>query len=206
AARSETAGQVRLREAGFEDHPQIALLESRYGLESKSYEDWRHLWLGNPLYREMQPGWPIGWVLEDENGRIVGSMSNIPLPYEFEGTRVLAATGRAWAAEPAFRSASLLLLEHLIHQDRIDVYVNNTVSAEASAAVDALDCSPVPVGQWNEAAFWITNHQGFFEDILVRKCGALAKPLSYPIAAAACLKDWLTGKNPREGNVEVQSC
>ena len=59
----------QLRSACFEDYPQIALLEYRFGLAelgSKSYNRWAHLWHGNPLYRKLEPDWSIGWVLEDE--------------------------------------------------------------------------------------------------------------------------------------------
>src|SRR5262245_22421281 len=91
---------ARLRAARFQDYQQIALLEARHGLGTlaeKSYERWMHLWKGNPAYRERQSDWTIGWVLEAENGRIVGSMTNVPLLYEFQGKRVLAASGRSWA-------------------------------------------------------------------------------------------------------------
>src|SRR5436190_1382037 len=72
-----TPSPAKFREAVFADHAQIAHLESRYGLTPKSYEAWSHLWLANPLYRTFRQDWPIGWVLEDDDGRIVGSMGNI---------------------------------------------------------------------------------------------------------------------------------
>src|SRR5213594_3423100 len=104
---------AKLREATFKDYEQIALLESRFGLgtlESKSYERWVHLWKSNPLYRELEPGWSIGWVLEDENRKIVGSIGNIPLSYELQGRRILAASGRAWVAERLYRGPLSLSL------------------------------------------------------------------------------------------------
>ena len=70
----------KVRAATFEDYSQTASLEARFGLDARSYEEWSHLWRGNPVYRELQPGWSIGWVLEDEGRKIVGSMANIPLP------------------------------------------------------------------------------------------------------------------------------
>jgi hypothetical protein len=193
----------RLRAASFKDHEQIALLESRYGLVSKSYEEWSHLWLGNPLYRELRAGWSIGWVLEDENKQIVGSMANIPLPYEFERRRILVASGHNWVAEPAYRSASLLLLDHVINQRDVDLYVNNTVSAASTAAVSTFGCSRVPVGQWDTSVLWITHYQSFFELRLVRKNCPFATPLSYALSAAVFLRDRLTTTALREGDVEV---
>jgi hypothetical protein len=52
----------QLREASFEDHGRIVLLESQYGLQSKSYEEWKHLWTGNPAYIQLGKQRPIGWV------------------------------------------------------------------------------------------------------------------------------------------------
>src|SRR5690348_13379867 len=68
-----------IRPASFDDYHQIASLESRYGIEPRTYSDWTHLWLGNPVYRELHPDWNIGWVVEDNRKQIVGSVGNVPL-------------------------------------------------------------------------------------------------------------------------------
>ena len=69
--------KAKVRQASFEDYQQIASLESRYGM-ARSVDHWTHLWLGNPLYRELEAGWPIGWVVEDDNKQIVGTMEIFP--------------------------------------------------------------------------------------------------------------------------------
>jgi len=219
----------KLREARFEDYDQIAGLESRFGLTAKPYGEWVHLWQGNPLYRELKPDWPIGWVLEDEDGKIVGSMGNIPSLYELDGRRILVASGRSWVAELAYRSASLSLLDNLLRQRNVDLYLNNTVSHNSVAAVTALECSRVPVGIWDEVAYWITNYLGCFQDMVAMKNyrltrpfafpswegswtrlksmrARLSKPLSYPLSAAAFLKDHLAKTSLRESDVQVQVC
>src|SRR5258705_5261142 len=63
SSRAKTS--LLMREAKFEDYPQITALEAKYGLEVKSYEDWKHLWSNNLVCREYQERLPIGWVLED---------------------------------------------------------------------------------------------------------------------------------------------
>jgi hypothetical protein len=196
----------KLREATFKDYEQIARLGSRYGLEAKSYEQWSHLWLGNPLYRELQAGWSIGWVLEDDNKQVVGSMGNIPLLYEFEGRRILASSGRGWVAEPEYRSASLILLEHVINQPHVDLHVNNTVNAASAPAVNAFQCTRVPVGVWDASAFWITGYKGFMQSLLMRRHYPLARLLSYPLAAAVFLQERLRRKGLGAGDVEVELC
>ena len=203
---AQPGGTPTIREASFADYQEISALESRYGLGPRSYEEWSHLWLNNPLYYELQQDWTIGWVLEDANKHVVASVSNIPLSYEFQGRRILAATGRAQVAEPEYRSASMLLLDRLINQRNIDLYLNNTMTAEAAASFSVFECPRVPVGVWDESAFWITCYAGFFESLLARKKYPLARLLSFPLAAVASFKDKVGSSTLRENDVEVTVC
>ena len=123
---------------------------------------------------------------------------------EFEGRRILAATGRAQVADPEYRSATLLLLDRLINQRDVDLYLNNTMTAEAAASFSMFACPRVPVGMWDESAFWITNYQGFMESLLTRKNYPLARRLSYPLSAVAFFKDKFAAQALREGDVEVK--
>jgi hypothetical protein len=195
-----------LREASFEDYPQIALLEARHGFREKSYEEWSHVWLANPLFRELQGRWPIGWVLEDGDHHIVASLGSIPRLYELEGRRLVAAASRFWVADAGYRSAALLLLDRLINRSGADLFLSNTVSAASAAAVDSFDCRRVPVGVWNESAFWITNYRGFVESLLTLRRYPLARLLSYPLSAVFFLKDQLTRPPVDTSDVEVKAC
>ena len=228
-SRTKPKRAPKLREARLEDYEQIAALESRFGLTAKPYNEWVHLWQGNPVYRELKTDWPIGWVFEDQDGKIVGSVGNIPLLYELDGRRILVASSRSWVADVEYRSVSLLLLDNLIRQRQVDLFLSNTVGDKAVAAITAYGCSPIPVGIWDEVAYWITNYRGFFESIVAMKNyrltrpfafpswegswtrlkalrARLSKPLSYPLSAAAFLKDRLAKTSVREGEVEVKPC
>lgn len=199
--------KVRFRAACLQDYPQIAALESKFGLDTKSYEDWSHLWTDNPVYRELRSDWAIGWVLEDADKQIVGSIGNIPLLYEFEGKRVLAASGRGWVAQPEYRSLSLGLLDSVVNQSGVDLYVNNTVSLASLASVLAFQCLRAPTGVWDQSAFWITNYIGFTRSFLSGKCTVKRlKPLSGPLSVSLRLKDLLRQRNLRQGQTEVREC
>lgn len=198
--------RARLRTATFDDYQQISDLEARHGMGQVTQAEWMHLWTANPLYRELQKDWDIGWVVEDENGSVVGSLGNVPLPYECGGKRIVAASGRALVTEPAYRSASLLLLDKLIHQPGVDLYLNNTVSSAAAPSFAGFECQRVPVGVWDRAAFWITNRQSFFEQFLYSRAPAFARMLSYPISALDFLHDKLRGESWRARGVEVTIC
>ncbi len=226
---SKKKAAVKVRAASLSDYEQITALESRYRLPSRNYDDWRHLWLNNPVYRELEGDWPIGWVLENEDKQIVGSIGNIPSIYEFDGKRILVSSGANWVAEVAYRSASLQLLNNVIAQRYVDLYLNNTVNQNAWPAVTALGCSRVPAGVWDETAYWITNYRKFFQSVLGMKNYRLIKPLSYPpgggswtrpkvmrarlstplsypLSVVAFLRDRLAKTALRESDVEVKAC
>lgn len=204
--KKSAAQRPRLREATLDDHSQIAALESRYGLSAKNYEEWTHIHLDHPLQPADQRVWPIGWVIENENKEIVGSVGNVPLAYEFEGRKLLAVSGRALVVEPAYRSAALLLLDCLMNQRGVELFVTNAITPSSTPAFDAMGCLRVPVGEWDKSAFWITHRQGFLASLLSQKNIPCARPLSYPLAAAAYLKDAFSTTAPRAGDFEVQPC
>jgi hypothetical protein len=195
-----------LRQASLDDYHQIASLEAAHGLSIKSFDEWAHLHLCNPLNIEGQAGCPIGWVIESDDKEIVASVGNILLPYEFDERRILAATGRGLVASHAYRSASLLLLDQLINQPGVDLFLTNALTPASDQSFSALGCERVPVGEWDRSAFWITNYQGFMESALIMKNSAVARLLSYPLAPAAFLKDWLTNPGLRETDAEIQAC
>ena len=184
---------VRLRELSLEDYPQIVALESQYGLGSLSYDQWSHVWLNNPAYRELRNNWPIGWVLEDEKKQIVGSQGNIPLWYEFRRKRIIAASGRATVVDAPYRGYALWLLTAFFGQQNAELCFDTTANYEAARDNEALGAPRVPVGAWDRNVFWITNYQGFLSSWLKgkmpEKMQPLVQPWCYPLAAALFLKD-----------------
>ncbi len=201
----EARRRLKMRAATFRDYSQIADLESRFGLDPRPYDEWTHLWQANPMYAACKDSWEIGWVVEDDEPRIVASLGNIPLCYEFAGREIVAATGRGLVAEPAYRSAAVLLLGRVIQQPGIDLYVNTTIGTTSAPSFAAFECRRVPVGIWDQAAFWIPQRRVFFERVLDQKNRVIAKPLSYPLAAGAFVWERIT-KRSHTFDAEVASC
>jgi hypothetical protein len=199
---------VRIREASFEDYSQIVALESKYGLETKTYEEWKHLWSSNPAYSQYQKSLPIGWVLEGEDRTIVGSLGNIPLFYEFEGRRLLASVAHAWVTDTRYRGYSVFLLEQYFSQKVVDLFLNATVGPLASESFAVFESLPAPAGAWDRSAFWITNYQGFLEGWLATKAFPFAKPLSYVLSVGLFVKDTLARRQLRQHDtgVKVELC
>jgi hypothetical protein len=153
-AAPETRPKPRLRVASFDDYEQIAVVTIANGLSAKSREQWLRLWLGNPAYEQL-PNWPIGWVLEDTSGRIVGSLENVPCLYRLEGRTYVGAFGRGWAVDEPYRVCALRLLSTQMRQPGVDLLLTSTASPRTTALLTRRGWSQVPAGQWDRSAFWL---------------------------------------------------
>jgi hypothetical protein len=180
---------LKLREARFEDYSQVLALASKNHLYVESYPEWTHLWTNNPAYREIKDRFPMGWVLENDRGEISGYLGNIPLNYELQGKRILAAATRAWVVDTVCRPYSPLLLGTFFQQRNVDLFLNTTVSSEAAAAYSIFQGIRMPVGAWDRSLYWITHHQGFAESFLRTRGVAMAEPLSYPLSLGIFIRD-----------------
>jgi amino acid adenylation domain-containing protein len=205
AKKTTKSAAPRLREATFEDHPQIAALESRYGLQPKKYEEWIDLWNGNPAYQQASR-WPIGWVCENADHEIVGSIANIPLIYEFDDEPLRVATSRSLVVDSRYRPYSFALLSEFFNQPNVDLFLNTTVNAKASKLQEMFQCLRVPAGDWDRSSFWITNYRAFTMSFLNKRELRGAPGLSYPLSAGLFLRDALTGRalHSRRNGVEVR--
>ncbi len=192
-ANGTSAQSVTVREACFDDYQKIASLQARYDLQAGNYQEWSHLWINNPVYRGRE-WWPIGWVLEADNKDIVGYIGNIPLLYELQGKTLLTATGRAFVVDAQHRSHSFLLLDRYFRQPKVDLHLNTTVNAQAVSAYAIFRALRVPVGEWDQSAFWITHHRGFVKSLLKSRSTPLAGLLSFPISLAPRIRELFSPK------------
>jgi hypothetical protein len=180
---------INIREVSFDDYRGITLLESQYGLETKSYEEWTHLWDGNPACKERLTIWPKGWVLETDGKRVVGYLGNVPLSYQFEDQRIIAAAGHAWVVDPGYRNYAMLLLDAYFKQRNVDLYLCTSANRQSSGILSMFNSSRVPVGAWDRSIFWITHHGGFAASWITMKGVPLRRFLSCALSAALLKSD-----------------
>ena len=204
-ARESTKG-FKVRGTKFEDYEQIAALGERYGIRRRSSDEWRSFWAGNPAYRDLKSEWSIGWVIEDADRQIVASVENIPFWYYFGGRKILAASGRAQVAAPPYRSAVQWLLNKVINQPGVSLYLNATMSETALPSFSAFNCPRVPAGRWDESAFWILGYRGLSKSFLAGRNYPAPALLSFPVSMAVRARDLLAPSPVRESDVEVQDC
>lgn len=187
----------KLREACFDDFAQVAALANKCGLSFEDEADWQHLWKRNPAYEGI--GFPIGWVLEDADGRICGYLGNVPLNYELGGKRLLVSASRSWVVDRSRRRYSLMLLGPYYQQSNIDLFLSTSVNSQSGNASALFKNIRAPVGAWDRSMFWITHARGFAESFFTKKRWNFAKPFSYPVSLGLSLRDHVAGSGFRKG-------
>jgi hypothetical protein len=184
----------RFRLASLDDWARIAELEVSQELGSMPADDWRSLWLNNPLWPRVRQDWPVGWLLEDAAGRLVGSLVNIPALYTFRGRELICANGRGWAVKLEYRGFALQLMGEYFDQSTAELFINTTVAPNAAPMIGSLS-DRIPLGDFQTSAFWVTGYRGFAKSVLKKMYGRAAGLLAYPAAAALKLKDAMTARS-----------
>jgi hypothetical protein len=164
---SVTGAATRIRPASFDDYPAIAPLLEKYGLEAKPAQDWVRLWEGNPAFQPDRC--PIGWVLEDARDGIVGYAGNVPLAYEFRGSRLTAAATHAWVVDTAHRRSTFALVHNYFRQKNVDLLINASANYQAGRIFEAMHGHRVPAPQVETALFWVSDRSGFAASLLRQK-------------------------------------
>jgi hypothetical protein len=181
----------KVRRALIDDYYQIAALETKYGFPTKSYDEWMAFWQENPVCKQWDGQWPIGWVLETDSREIVGWIGNIPSAYRFNGRLLLAATGWNWVVHAPYQLGyGMLLVNSLLRQRHVDLFISNSLSPVCETFIRHLGFSRVPVGDWDKSVFWIANHRGFTPVALKMKSVPWPTIIGYPVSALLTCWDW----------------
>jgi len=206
--KGQTRRPPNLRQACLEDHRRIESLQFRNNVPSESQQDWERLWRGNPANDQLSGSYPIGWVLENDGGEIVGWLGNIPSAYQFRGRRLRAATPHSWVVDESYRGHGMLILNRFFRQPNVDLFLCTSISPRSEKFTRYMKVSKVPIGVWDRSAFWITNHQGFARIALTLKSFPLPKVTSLPVSAAFSFWDWCNDRQVRSRNssFEIELC
>ncbi|HEV1996245.1 MAG TPA: hypothetical protein VGR03_18065, partial [Candidatus Acidoferrum sp.] len=127
-----TFSPPKLRLLRFDDYEKTTEFLSANSFTTLPYEDWRGIWVDNPLWPCMGKDFPIGWVLETTAGEIVGILGSVPTLYKFRGDDLVSAVGRTWLVTAPYRGFALQLMDEYFSQPA-DLFINTTVSPDASA-------------------------------------------------------------------------
>jgi hypothetical protein len=183
-----------LRLASLDDCQRISQFEISQGLSGTPVDGWNNLWLNNPLWPRVRQDWPVGWLLENAEGHVAGSLVNFPMLYTFRGRELICANGRGWVVAPEFRGFALQLMSEYFDQPNPDLFINTTVGPLAEPIISILS-ERVPVGNFQTAPYWITGYRGVAKKALQKIHVPASGLFAYPAATALRLKDALTVKS-----------
>lgn len=130
----------------------------RNGLAVRDWESWRHLWLHADSALE-GASWTKGWLLEDSQGEVVGSLANIPQEYFWNGRRIVAACASQWAVDEAHRSQSVWLAARFFQQRGADLLLNTTANEAAGRVFAGLKAERPPSSACNQVRYWVTDYR-----------------------------------------------
>lgn len=194
-AAAPTVVQPKIREARVEDYKQIASVVQRNGLGFKSEEQWRHLWLENPVYQRLQDC-PIGWVAVMPDERIVGYLGNVVTGFSIQGEPVTCISSYALAVDPPYRRLAGFIGRRCRNQANAEMHIITSANSKSFAmAQGPMTGSKVPAGDWQHSVYWITNCHGFAASALAMK--NLPQIAAYPAGWAMRVRETLRGNRFR---------
>ncbi len=179
---------VRIRPASFEDAPAIRLLNQRNAMGDLDTVAWREGWEKYPFAAEFRDV-PIGWVLESDDGTIVGNLDNIQLLYEVGGGRIKGAVAAGWVVDPAHRGKSLQLLNAFLRQKSIDLCLVDSAAPATAQILTAMKIARIPLPDYGTPCFWAVRPRGFAGAALARRSVPAAKLLAWPAGLAVHARD-----------------
>ena len=152
---------VNLREATFADYDQIIKLESTQNLRVRNREEWSRMWLENPLYKELEGTWPIGWVLEDSGRPHRRHLRQSPAALCLPGTLAGRRHGTRLGCRRALPRHGLDTSRHLFQPAQrrpLSQYDRQRSRRRRLQCLRFNSC--VPAGDWTAASYWVDPSSG----------------------------------------------
>lgn len=180
---------VRVRPVAGADVPAILRVAERNGI-ALDLETWRSQWEKHPYAADFE-GIPTGWVLETDDGAIVGNLDNVHILYRFQGRRLRGVVAANWAVDLKHRGNALQLMTTFFRQKGVDLYLNVTATPTTSHFLTAMRVARIPIPGYDRPCFWAARPRGFAHAALRRKSIPGAAILAWPAGCALWVRDAL---------------
>ncbi len=183
---------LRIRPTVFEDAATIARLNQRNGMGDLDPIAWRRRWETHPFADEFAEI-PIGWVLETEEGSVVGSLENVHMLYQIGGRRIKGAVASGWAVDAEHRGKSLQLLTTFLRQRGIDLPMVLSSSPTTARVLTLMKIARIPIPDYATPCFWAVHPRAFGKAVLLRRSIPGAAALAWPLGFALLARDMVRG-------------
>ena len=146
---------MKIREIQIEDYIQIKELHKKYNLRILNKDEWIKFWIENPCLSASDNSFPLGWVLEDNKKRIVGSLGNIPKEYYYKNKKFVIACSHAWIAEDKYRLEAFSLLNSFFSQKNIDIFMVTSANNISAKIFTRYNAKKIPLQNYQNSMFVI---------------------------------------------------
>jgi len=169
---------VNIRIANYGDLKEIRSVCDRNGLVDNKVIN-EEIWKTQPATKKCS-SFPIGWVLEDNNNKIVGVFLNFFMDYTLNRYTFKIAIGSSWAVDKKYRSKySVRLLRRFIYQEKVDLIIVNTASDTVGKILKAFKFKDIPIQDYSEVIYWILDYPKFIKSAFIKKINMSIWPISF---------------------------
>ena len=172
----------------------FSLNTKKSDFEDTAFHRFSGLWKQNPNWSQFKKV-PIGWVMENASGKIVGTLSNLHSVYMLNGVKIKAGIASSLAVDKEYRGESLALISKFLFQKDVDLVINSTANLKVEKIFKAFKALPVPVAKYDEVLFWIIDYNNFVKQFLEIRSRFKIPLIHYPIAFLLRSLDRLRSKN-----------
>lgn len=183
---------VGIRAATFADADAISQLQKRNGMGDLDQAAWRSQWEAYPFETEFRDI-PIGWVLETDQGSVVGNLDNIHTLYQMGERRLKGVVAANWTVDADYRGKSLQLMTTFFRQKGVDLWLNVSASPAAAQILTAFKIARIPIPDYGTPCFWAVRPRAFAYAALRRRGTPAANILAWPAGLALATCDLFRG-------------
>ena len=168
-----------MRLAEWNDAEAISQVNLRNGLGLLDPVVWREYWDAYPFADEFRDI-PIGWVLEDSGGAVVGTLSNMHMLYDLGGKRLRGTIAALWAVDAVHRGKALRLMNAFFRQKGVDLLLNVSASPGTARILTGMKIPRIPIPDYGTPCLWALRPRPFARAALSRKAIPGAEALAWP--------------------------
>ncbi len=167
--------EIKVRKAYMSDLHDIWIISKRYLIDCQgiSYENFKKLWIHRYLENPFKkPNGSIGFVIESQDGQVVGFKGEIPLRLQFHEESFPVSAISSWVVDPEYRNYSLLLFKEFLEKNK-DCFIFATSSNMAASTVyrtiGEFDRNPEP--EYEKRLMWWINPKKVLKHKMRQKNG-----------------------------------
>tara|TARA_A100001011_G_scaffold393080_1_gene482063 strand:+ start:3348 stop:4424 length:1077 start_codon:yes stop_codon:yes gene_type:complete len=148
---------MKIDKLTLNNYEEVKLLSTKYKLNVLEKDDWENIWKNNPYILNTQKDWINGWVLKNDQNKIVGLIHNIPFIFYYNKKKFLGAICGNWVIDEKYKALSLNIRSKFLNQQNIDLYITNTANEISEKVMEAFKAKKISQYEYGNRLVYILN-------------------------------------------------